>query len=403
MNKPIEIYGQVQILQANPFQYFYNINLAAIGNKRGNELINILLNDDNIEEIMYIGERKSIKIYHSKYGMCNTNITLSEHDALSFISDSAIGDKKMINFKDPLLDATLKDGSRLNATIPPASVDGSTFTIRKFKKNFISVLDLIKSKTITSEIGAFLWTCIEGLNIKPANIIFSGGTASGKTTNLNAFAMFIPNEARIVTIEDTVELNLIHEHLIRLNSLPESKIEMKDLLLNTLRMRPDRIIVGEVRGNEAINLFSAMNTGHNGCFGTIHARSTKEALTRITQEPMNVPISMLSALDLIIHQQRIISGREHNRYITEISEVIPSSNSLPKINVLFKWNPSKKICYRTGIPSRLRDSISNEAGIPPKKFIELLQYREKLLEQANIQNFGIGEFTRVIFQNRYKN
>lgn len=399
--EPVENYGHVQIFPTVKNHFFYSLVPQVIQGRRGKDLINVLLSDDNLEEIMFIGETKPIKVYHSKYGMINTNIKITEHEAEMFISEAAIGSRKILNNSNPLLDATLPDGSRLNATIPPASIDGSTFTIRKFKKNMITVLDLIRTGTMSAEIGAFLWTCIDGLNMKPANIIFSGGTGSGKTTNLNALSMFIPFDSRIISIEDTVELQMVHEHHIRLTTVPNTNVDMGHLLINTLRMRPDRIILGEVRGSEAKSLFTAMNTGHEGCMGTMHANTTKESLIRITEEPMSVPTSMLSGLDLIIMQQRIISGKQHSRHITDIAEIpgMTLGKDIPKTNLLYKWNPSKKQSFKTGIPSRLKEKITSAAGIMPKEFDNIVKRREQLLLNALSKRYQINELLNMIMQN----
>jgi len=384
MANHIETYGHVHIFEVISGHYFYQIAPDYLEGKKGTDLIDIILSDDTVEEVMYIGESKPIKIYHGKYGMCNTNVQISENEAQIFIADVAVRNNKIINHSEPMLDATLADGSRLNATLSPASVDGSTFTIRKFKSRVINILDLLNYGTLTVEMAAFLWTCVEGLNMKPANIIFSGGTGSGKTTNLNALSMFIPFDSRIITIEDTPELQLVHEHLVRLTVVPNTDATMERLLTNTLRMRPDRIVVGEVRSEEAKTLFTAMNTGHEGCMGTLHANTTQETLTRITEDPMAVPISMLSGLDLIVMQQRIISGKNHYRRITEISEIAgtPSGKTLPKFNILFKYNASKNTAVKTGVPSRIREKISKASGILPKQFDEIIKRRESLLRQA---------------------
>jgi len=397
--EPIETYGPVQIFETVKNHFFYSFSQEALSGKQGKDLLNLFLQDDSIEEIMFVN-KKPIKVYHSKYGMCNSNVTLNDSDAYSFISDVAAQSNKIINEKTPFLDSVLPDGSRINAIVPPASFDGPAITIRKFKQQIITVLDLIKYGTITPEIGAFLWTCVEGLNVKPANIIFSGGTGSGKTSNLNAFCMFTPFDSRIISIEDIAELQLMHEHLVRLIAVPENDVNMEKLLNNTLRMRPDRIIVGEVRGKEAKTLFTAMNTGHSGCMGTLHANTTQDTLLRITQEPMSVPASMLTGLDLIVMQQRFISGRSHSRHITEISEVSTGGGS-PKYNTLYKWNAGKKICQKTGVPGRIREKISGAAGIPIKQFDELIKKRTGILNDAVNNNSGLKEFLDLVIENRY--
>ncbi|WP_297500881.1 ATPase, T2SS/T4P/T4SS family [Thermococcus sp.] len=229
-----------------------------------------LVRDDNLEEIMVIGTGRPVYVWHRKHNMCKTNITFpDEREILNIIERIAREVGRRIDQQSPLLDARLPDGSRVNATIPPISLDGPTITIRKFKKDPLTIIDLIKYQTLGSDIAAFLWVLVDGLGVKPANILVSGGTSSGKTTTLNSLAMFIPPSERVISIEDTAELQLPVEHWVRLETRPPNlegrgEVTMDDLVRNTLRMRPDRIIVGEVRGPEARTMFTAMNTGHNG-------------------------------------------------------------------------------------------------------------------------------------------
>jgi len=232
--------------------------------------IDPLVRDDNLEEIMVIGVRKPVYVWHRKFNMCKTNIVFdNERELLNIIERIAREVGRRIDQQSPLLDARLSDGSRVNATIPPISLDGPTLTIRKFKKDKLTIVDLIRYGTFSLDIAALLWIFVDGLGVKPANILVAGGTGSGKTTTLNSLAMFIPPNERVISIEDTAELQLPIEHWVRLETRPpniegKGEITMDDLVKNTLRMRPDRIIVGEVRGPEARTMFTAMNTGHNG-------------------------------------------------------------------------------------------------------------------------------------------
>ncbi|NJE61822.1 secretion system protein [Thermococcus sp. 21S7] len=229
-----------------------------------------LVRDDNLEEIMVIGTNRPVYVWHRRFNMCKTNIIFPEEkEILNIIERIAREVGRRIDQQSPLLDARLPDGSRVNATIPPISLDGPTITIRKFKKDPLTIIDLIKYGTMNTEIAALLWIFVDGLGVKPANILVAGGTGSGKTTTLNSLAMFIPPSERVISIEDTAELQLPVEHWVRLETRPpnvegKGEITMDDLVKNTLRMRPDRIIVGEVRGPEARTMFTAMNTGHNG-------------------------------------------------------------------------------------------------------------------------------------------
>ncbi len=236
----------------------------------GYGLLDPLVRDDNLEEIMVIGTNKPVYVWHRRFYMCKTNIVFKEdREILNIIERIAREVGRRIDQQSPLLDARLPDGSRVNATIPPISLEGPTITIRKFKKDPLTIIDLIKYGTMNTDVAAFLWILVDGLGVKPANILVAGGTGSGKTTTLNSLAMFIPPGERVISIEDTAELQLPVEHWIRLETRPanlegKGEVTMDDLVKNTLRMRPDRIIVGEVRGEEARTMFTAMNTGHNG-------------------------------------------------------------------------------------------------------------------------------------------
>ena len=176
---------------------------------------------------------------------------------------------------------------------------------------------------------------------KGKTIMISGGTGSGKTTALNSFIMFIPNEFRIVTIEDTLELKIEQPNTVRLESKAEAHVTMDSLLKNALRMRPDRILVGEVRGPEAVTLFNAMNTGHEGCMGTLHANSARETIIRVTNPPMNVPYALLSSLDLIVMLKKIATPQGPLRVISEISEIAGAMQGNVRFNILYHWDPTK--------------------------------------------------------------
>ena len=309
----------------NRFDYDYKENLARnmlkqligygeisslIDDDNGYGEISSLIDDDNLEEIMVIGVNKPVFVYHRKYGMMETDLFFEDEEKITNIIDSIAREtNRRIDQQSPILDARLSNGSRVNATIPPLSANGPTITIRKFKKDPLTIVDLIRYNTLNSEMASFLWLCVDGLGVKPANIIVSGGTSSGKTTLLNALSIFINPMERIITIEDTLELQIPHNHLIRMeartvNIENQGEITIEDLVKNALRQRPDRIIVGEVRGNEAITLFTALNTGHSG-FGTLHANNSRETITRLTNAPMNVPKIMISSIDFIIGKENL--------------------------------------------------------------------------------------------------
>ncbi|MFH1586399.1 MAG: ATPase, T2SS/T4P/T4SS family [Candidatus Diapherotrites archaeon] len=243
---------------------------AVVREMVGYGLIDSLIKDDRLEEIMVIGAKRPVYVFHREYEMMKTNIEFfSESEIEDLVNRIGRQVGRRVDISAPLLDARLPDGSRVNATIPPISVSGATLTIRKFREDPLSIVDLLNLNTVNLETAAFLWLCVEGLRVKPANILIAGGTGSGKTTTLNVLASFIPASERIVSIEDTAELNLPLKHWIRLESRPPGmegtgEITMDILTKNSLRMRPDRIIVGEIRHDEAFSLFTAMNTGHEG-------------------------------------------------------------------------------------------------------------------------------------------
>ncbi len=320
---------------------------AVVREMVGYGIIDPLVSDDYLEEIMVIGPKKPVYVFHRKYGMMKTNVIFFDDDEIRAIIEKIAREVgRHIDAQNPLLDARLPDGSRVNATIPPASVDGSTLTIRKFRKDPYTVLDLIRFGTLDYYTAALLWLAVDGMGAKPANILVAGGTGSGKTTTLNVLAAFIPAYERVITIEDTAELRLPLEHWIRLEARPPGlegtgEITLDILVKNALRMRPDRIIVGEVRHKEAYTLFTAMNTGHDGCMGTIHSNSAEDTIVRITSPPMNVPEIMVNALDFIIVQHRIHDRRKGTiRRITELAEIRVVEHR-PKIKILMTWNPSE--------------------------------------------------------------
>ena len=288
-------------------QYLDSLSRKFLRDINGYGEIDPLIQDDELEEIMVIGTDKPVFVYHRKYGMMKTNIRFRNEDEIRELIDAIARQiNRRIDQETPILDGRLRDGSRINATIPPVSADGPSLTIRKFRRDPLTVIDLIKTKTMSIELAAFFWLCIDGLGVKSANAIISGGTSSGKTTTLNALSAFINPKERIITIEDTLELQIPHEHVIRMETRPANvenrgELTMNDLVKNSLRQRPDRIIVGEVRADEAITLFTALNTGHSG-FGTLHSNDARETITRLTNPPMSVPEIMIQAIDFIIMQ-----------------------------------------------------------------------------------------------------
>lgn len=354
--------------------------------------IDPLIRDDNLEEIMVIGIDKPVFVYHREYGMMKTNILFKDAgEVMNLIDSIARQINRRIDQESPILDGRLPDGSRVNATIPPISADGPSMTIRKFKRDPLTIIDLINSKTISVELAAFFWLCFDGLGVKSANAIISGGTSSGKTTTLNALSSFINPKERIITIEDTLELQIPHEHVIRMETRPPNvenrgELTMNDLVKNSLRQRPDRIIVGEVRGSEAITLFTALNTGHSG-FGTLHSNDARETITRLTNAPMSVPNIMISAIDFIIMQNRIYrSDGVSFRRISEVAEVSGIEEGVIQLNKIFEWDPQSDTIKNVGITSKTLTGIANVSGNSLNSLYDEIKNREIVLQHMVNQN-----------------
>jgi pilus assembly protein CpaF len=287
-----------------------------------------LLEDDTITEIMVNGPKN---IYIERKGKIHrVPITFESNDHVMRIIDRIVAPLgRRIDESSPYVDARLQDGSRVNAVIPPISLVGPVLTIRKFSKNPISVEQLVQFGSITQEAVQFLKACVEAR----LNIVISGGTGSGKTTLLNVLSSFIPADERILTIENAAELQLRQEHVVTLESRPPNiegrgEITIRDLVINALRMRPERIIVGECRGGETLDMLQAMNTGHDGSMTTAHANSPRDAISRIEtmclMAGMDLPIRAIreqisSAVDLICQQERMRDGTRKVTFITEIS------------------------------------------------------------------------------------
>lgn len=373
---------------------------------KGYGKINPLLKDDNLEEIMIIGKNKPVYVYHRNQGMMITEISLSEPEIRQIINKIANYVQRKIDTETPILDARLPNGSRVNATLPPVTADGSTLTIRKFRKEQLTILNLIESNTISSHLAAFLWINIDGYDIRPSNILISGGTSSGKTTTLNTLTSFIPPNERIITIEDTLELQIPHEHVIRTETRPpniegKGEINMDILLKNSLRQRPDRIIVGEVRSKEAITLFGALNTGHSG-MGTLHANSSQETISRLTNPPMNVPTIMINSIDIILMQNRIYHPEKGIiRRITEVSEVVGMEMGKIQLNKIYQYDYSLDRLKYTAINSKALNNIASMKGMTMKEITKEIERREKYLLENMKNKENTADTTKLI--NDYHN
>jgi pilus assembly protein CpaF len=286
-----------------------------------------LLEDPAVTEIMVTGLDG---VYVERDGTIElTDARFFSEDHLLRVIDRIVAPVgRRIDEASPMVDARLPDGSRVNAIIPPLAIDGPQLTIRKFTGNYFSLTDLVHLGTLTDQLGAFLGACVLGR----MNILISGGTGSGKTTLLNVLSAMIPENERVVTIEDAAELRLNQRHVVRLESRPpniegKGEVRARDLVRNALRMRPDRIVVGEVRGSEALDMLQAMNTGHDGSLSTLHANSPRDALARVEtmvlMAGIDLPVRAIreqtaSAIDLLVHVTR---GRDGVRRVVRVSAV----------------------------------------------------------------------------------
>jgi len=359
---------------------------TVLGEAVGYGLLEPLIRDDNLEEIMVNGPKRPIFVFHKRHGMCRTNIVIeNERKLYRIVARIAYTVGKKFDENNALLDARLPDGSRVNATYKSATPFGYTLTIRKFNKTPLSIVQLIQNRTISSEAAAFLWLAVEGLKINPMNIIVSGGASSGKTTLLNALAAFIRYDDRILTIEDTLELDLgKRENWIQLEARPKiqdtKEISMNDLLKNSLRMRPDRIIVGEVRGEEAQTMFVAMDTGHRGMLGTLHSNTAREMVLRLKNAPMNVPIHMIPLLDIAVIMFRMYDRRFGIiRRVREIAEIDRMEDKILLSNV-YEWNRKKDVVEKTDIPARTFDKLANATSLTKGEVKEEFLIRRRILE-----------------------
>ena len=338
-----------------------------------------LLADESISEIMVNGAKQ---VFIERKGkLLLSDVTFYDNDQLLNVIDRIVSPLgRHIDEATPMVDARLPDGSRVNAVIPPLSLKGPLLTIRKFSKNPLTVENLISYGSLTFKMASFLEACVKGR----LNVVVSGGTGSGKTTLLNVLSAYIPHDERIVTIEDAAEIQLQQKHVLTLEARPanlegKGQIAIRDLVKNALRMRPDRIVVGEVRGGEALDMLQAMNTGHDGSMTTGHANSTRDMLARletmVLMAGMNLPISAIrqqiaSAIDIIVQQTRL---RDGSRKITSISEVLGMEGDVIVTQEIFGYDygdgRSQGRFRATGIKPRCCDKLAaSGAGVKDEWF-----------------------------------
>ena len=358
-----------------------------------------LVEDDSLTEIMVNGPEM---VYVERKGkILLTDIRFDDEAHLLRVIDTIVSSVgRRVDARTPLCDARLLDGSRVNVAIPPVALDGPLLTIRKFSKDPYQVSDLIGFGTLTQEGASFIQACV----LARANIVISGGTGAGKTTLLNVCSGFIPIDERIITIEDAAELQLHQEHVCRLESRPsdvngEGQIRIRDLVINSLRMRPDRIVVGECRGGEALDMLQAMNTGHDGSMTTIHANSPRDALARletlVLMAGMDLPLKAIrqqvaAAINLVIQLARLKDG---SRKIVSVTEVVGMEGETITMQEIFRFEPrgadpaTGKIVGEfalTGIRPQIIDRLF-DMGIPlPPRLMQLFPDRRQLQHAAMV-------------------
>ena len=370
----------IKIEMASLHKILYYIKRDYIGYER----IDALTRDPNIEDISCDGSDIPLFVYHRKYQDLETNITFSSEKLDSFVIKLAQRCGKNISFGEPLINSSLPDGSRLNASLgKEITFRGSTFTIRKFREKAFTPGDLIKNHTYTARMLAYLWLAVEN----GKNIIFAGATAAGKTSTLNAISLFIPPKAKIVSIEDTHELVLHHKNWIgsvTRESFTKNRnindIDMFELLRQALRQRPEYIIVGEIRGKEGMTLFQAMNTGHT-TFSTMHADDVNTVISRLEGEPINIPRVMIQALDLLCIQKIVQLGDKRVRRLDmmiEFSGIDQQSQDL-RFNFIYRWNPKNDSFENEG-KSFVLESIMKRRDWNEKMLESELDNRQMILE-----------------------
>ncbi len=365
--------------------------------------VDILISDPQIEEVAINGGNSEVMIYHRKHGWLKTNLNfMSDEEIKNIASRIALENKKYFSNLNPLLDAHLRGGHRVNATMNPISTKGSTITIRRFSDKPWTVSDLINSKTSSALVLAIIWIAMEN----ELSIIVAGGTGSGKTSFLNAISSFIPADQRIISVEDTREIRLPdYAHWVPMESRQQNQegkggISMLDLIVNSLRMRPDRIIIGEIRKKvEAEVLFEAMRTGHS-VYGTFHANTANETILRLSSAPIEIPKITLSALGLLVVQHR---DRKSGRRITlQIAEIDDAGNE----NVILQYDLKKNSFYLKNKPVNLIKKLREFQGIDEKDFYNLIKERVfvlNFLAKENINEIDrVGEMINTYYKDKKK-
>jgi len=367
--------------------------------------IDILMHDDGIEDISCDGPDPPVFIHHRKYEAIETNIFFEEEEELnSYVVRLCQVSGKQISIFSPIVDGKLPDGSRLQATLSRTVTKGSTFTIRKFKENPLTPIDLLKFKSFSIEMAAYFWMTIEN----GASILFCGGTASGKTTALNALLLFVPSSQKIVSIEDTREVNIPHKNWIAgttrkgFSASDDSKtgkdIDMFDLIRAALRQRPRVIIVGEVRGKEAYSLFQAMSTGHTA-YATVHASTIHTLIQRLENPPVSLPRALLTSLDVIVFQNAVPIGGKMVRRMTSVTEIIKLDSDTNQLIFMapFTWVSKTDDRFENTRTSKILNKIKQQNDWTDEQLEEELDNRILILQwMMQKKELSFQEFGRII-------
>lgn len=366
------------------FYYFYR-ELEGFGK------IQVPLLDETIEDISCVGPNTPIYVVHRKFGSIATSMIFeTEQDLDDFVRLIVQRSGKHISIAVPMVDCSLPDGSRIQATLGrEVTKNGSTFTIRRFRNDPFTPIDLIKLGTMSADIAAYIWHALE----VGQNIFIVGGTASGKTTTLNAILSFIPTDKKIVSIEDTKELNIPHENWVQtltrqgtgdVNPATGKRIgevSMFDLLVNSLRQRPDYIIVGEVRGREAYTVFQSMAVGHTA-ISTFHSNDIPSFIHRLEGEPLNIPRSMISSLNIILLQGIVKAGGRNARRIQKVVEVVGVEKQTNEVitNTVFDWDQNTDRFLYSG-HSYLHDRVLRSENMTTEQLNSIMDRKKKVLEE----------------------
>jgi len=387
--------GNLVALEKKQKQYLLHVIRSCVN---GFGALDDILCNKSLEEVALIGtgHRKPVQVFHKEHGWLETNLVFDSQSAVSdMVNRMARSAGKRLTMQTPSINAVLADGNRLHAAISPVSFSGPCFTIRKFSRDYFTPLQLVKNNTISAEAAAFLWMALLG----NCSIMVAGNTGSGKTSTLNALFCFVPEKERIVVVEETPEIMLPHRHLVKLNVVQEQGISMQKLIIDTLRMRPDRVVVGEVRSSLEIKAFvDTLLAGQGkGSYCTFHSQSAEEALKRVAS--MGVLETDLATIDLIVVQRRwdvMEKGKSREeRQVTEISELVQKHGQV-KLNTLYRLDFGKNRLERIGESQRAFGKMQRFFSTGKKGIEREIKRRAGVLETLSGKGISLEEFFRRI-------